>query len=177
MIHLAHLLYELRLLSHQSGEWTLFSAHINETELNLLFEKFLFNFFRIEQDEYRVHGERMRWGLEGNDEYLPRMETDVSLTHKRKCKKIIIDAKFYKQMFQMNYDKLSFHSHHMYQMFTYLQHQPEDLEVRGILIYPENGYEIKEIYRFNERMSFEVATVNLEASWLEIERELQMIIK
>lgn len=176
VIHLAHLLFELTLLSHQHGEWTLFSANISEAELNRLFERFLFNFYQMEQDEYRVHREHMRWDLDGNDAFLPRMETDVSLTHKELSKKIIIDAKFYKNMFQMNHNKASFHSQNMYQMFTYINHQQENLSVRGILIYPYNGYEVKEVYRYNDRLMFEVATVNLEKSWQEIENELLMII-
>src|SRR5699024_6506950 len=133
MIQLAHLLFELKLLSHQRGDWDLYSANLNEGELNRLFERFLYNFYLLEQRDYRVHGEYMRWNLEGNEAFLPRMETDVSLTHKRKQKKIIIDAKFYRHMFQTSYEKRSFHSHNMYQMFTYLQHQPSHLNVRGIL--------------------------------------------
>ena len=46
MIHIARLLHELTLLSHKQGNWSLFSAEINETSMNQLFEKFLFHFYQ-----------------------------------------------------------------------------------------------------------------------------------
>src|SRR5690625_1984231 len=176
MFHIAHLLFELELLSHQSGDVELFQPNITEGDLNRIFEKFLFYFFQIEQKEYRVHGEHMQWQLEGNRTYLPRMETDVSLTHRLEKKKIIIDAKFYRNMFQINFDKRSFHSHNMYQMFTYLHHQPNDYELRGILIYPANEQVIHEKYMYNERVSFEIKSIDLGAQWNTIYDELVDIL-
>jgi len=176
MIHLAHLLFELELLSHKSGAWDLFSADLSDAELNRIFEKFLFHFYQLEQKNYRVHGEHLFWQLEGNQAFLPRMETDVSLTHKKKQEKIIMDAKFYRHIFQTNFEKMSFHSHNMYQMFTYLKHQSEELVVRGILIYPKNDYMVKEKYTYNERISFEVITIDLDSTWNEIKDELMEII-
>ena len=66
MIHIARLLHELTLLSHKQGNWSLFSAEIDETSMNQLFEKFLFHFYRIEQRDYHVKVEKMQWKLEGN---------------------------------------------------------------------------------------------------------------
>lgn len=177
IIHLAYLLFMLQLLSHKQGDWTLFTASLSDSELNRLFERFLFNFYKQKQEKYKVHGEYFPWELEGNKDFLPRMETDVSLTHKYKNEKIIIDAKFYQNIFQTNFNKESFHSHNMYQMFTYLQHQKEDQFVRGILIYPYNGRHIKEVYRYDDKMMFEVMTVNLGAQWEQIEGELLKIIE
>lgn len=178
MIHLARLLYELKLLSHRQGDWSLFTVHMDEGALNRLFETFLLNFYRHEQKDYRVKSERLQWKLSGNAAFLPSMLTDVSLTHRKKQKKIIIDAKFYKNMFQVNYDKISFHSGNMYQMFTYLNHQPNELEqLRGILIYPFNGQEINEVYQWDDRMKMEVLTVNLGEKWHEIYQELMDVVK
>ena len=93
MIHIARLLHELTLLSHKQGNWSLFSAEINETSMNQLFEKFLFHFYRIEQKDYQVKVEQMQWKLDGNTALLPSMRTDISLIHKREPKKIVMDAK------------------------------------------------------------------------------------
>lgn len=62
-------------------------------------------------------------------------------------------------------------------MSVFLNHQPDDLSVRGILIYPYNGREIAEVYRHDERLTFEVVTINLDARWEELKRELQQIIE
>ncbi|MGM8366363.1 McrC family protein [Virgibacillus sp. W0181] len=177
MVHLARLLYELQLLSHNRGDWSLYAVPVTDTELNRLFEKFLFHFYRLEQSIYRVKSERLDWNLTGNQALLPSMLTDVSLLHRKEQKKIIIDAKFYKHMFQVHHDKRSFHSGNMYQMFTYLHHQPKELEnLRGILVYPFNGHEIHEVYLWDERVAIEVMTVNLAASWRDIYEELMQVV-
>ena len=172
MIHIARLLHELTLLSHKQGNWSLFSAEINETSMNQLFEKFLFHFYRIEQRDYHVKVEKMQWKLEGNIALLPSMRTDISLIHKREPKKIVVDAKFYKNVFQEFYGKASFQSHNMYQLFTYLMHQSDDIEVQGVLIYPYNGTNVDETYQWNERVTMKVMTVNLDESWEKIYERL-----
>jgi 5-methylcytosine-specific restriction enzyme subunit McrC len=176
MIHLAMMLFELSLLSHKQGKWSLFSAELDEKALNGIFEKFLFHFYRIEQKDYRVSSEVLMWRLEGNTSFLPQMKTDVSLTHQNGVEKIIIDAKFYKNAFQENFGKSTFHSHNMYQLFTYLMHQKKELQLRGILIYPTNGTVIDEKYQWSENVWMEVMTVDLDGSWKEIHRRLMAVV-
>jgi 5-methylcytosine-specific restriction enzyme subunit McrC len=176
MIHIARLLHEFTLLSHKYGNWSLFSAELDETSLNQIFEKFLFHFYRIEQGDYRVSSEIMQWQLEGNQNFLPSMKTDVSLTHKSEPRKIIVDAKFYKNIFQEHYGKSTFHSHNLYQLFTYLMHQPKEITLRGILIYPFNGVEIDEAFRWDERLTVQVMTLNLNDSWKAIYRKLISVV-
>jgi 5-methylcytosine-specific restriction enzyme subunit McrC len=176
MVHIARLLHELTLLSHKHGNWNLFEAKLDETSLNQLFEKFLFHFYRIEQKECRVQSEVLQWQLEGNRSLLPTMKTDVSLSHKNGQKKVVIDAKFYKNIFQENYGKASLHSHNLYQLFTYLKHQPQQMKLRGILIYPFNGVIVDETFSWNDRITMEVMTIDLDDSWKEIYRKLLSIL-
>jgi len=176
MIHMAKLLHELTLLSHKKGNWSLFSAELDEISLNQIFEKFLFNFYKLEQKEYKVASEKMNWNLKGNPSLLPTMQTDVSLTHKREPKKIVMDAKYYKNIFQQHFGKSSFHSHNMYQLFTYLMHQPQDMDLRGVLVYPYNGYAVEEVYHWDDHMTMEIMTLNLDESWLEIYKRLISIL-
>lgn len=176
VLQIALLLHEMTLLSHKNGNWSLFSAQLDERSLNGIFEKFLFNFYKIEQKDYRVKGEGIQWKLDGNKAFLPGMRTDVSLVHKNKPEKIIIDAKFYKNIFQVHHGKSSFRSDNMYQLFTYLMHQEPDLNLRGILIYPFNGTAVDEKYVWNERMTMEVVTLNLEGAWKDIFYKLKEVI-
>ncbi len=177
MIHLARLFHELKLLSHKHGKWSLFSVELEDSALNSIFEKFLLRFYQMEQKQHRVWSERLHWKLEGNSSFLPTMQTDVSMLHKNKQEKIIIDAKFYKNMFQEHFGNQSFHSHNLYQLFTYLMHQPEDLSIRGILIYPYNGYLVNETYQWNGRVSIEVVSLNLGDAWGEIYNRLKRLIE
>lgn len=64
----------------------------------------------------------------------------------------------------------------MYQLFTYLLHQPEDYERKGILLYPYNGIDLYEEYRWNERTTMGFATVNLDQPWPAIHRQLLSLI-
>lgn len=176
MIHIARLLHELTLLSHKHGKWSLFSAEVDETSLNRIFEKFLFHFYRNEQKDYQVQSEVMQWNLIGNQSLLPTMKTDISLSHKNGQQKIVMDAKFYRNIFQKHFGKTSFHSHNLYQMFTYLMHQRKDLTLRGILIYPYNGTEVDEKFMWDDRMTVEVLTLNLEDSWGDIYKKLMSVL-
>ncbi|KIL49261.1 hypothetical protein KP78_07290 [Jeotgalibacillus soli] len=162
MIHLARMLFELKLVSHKQGKWSLFTTELDERTRNGIFERFLFQFYMIEQKDYRVSSEIIMWGLDGNNAFLPQMKTDVSLSHKNGQEKIIIDAKFYKNVSQEYFGKSTFHSHNMYQLFTYLMHQEKDLELRGILIYPKNITDVNEKYQWSENISMEVMTVDLD---------------
>lgn len=177
MIHIAKMLYELQLLSHKSGEWSLFTASLNDTDLNRIFEEFLLRFYQLEQNQYHVQSEKLQWQLEGNTALLPGMRTDVSMTHKNGKKKIIIDAKFYKEIFQNYYDKSSFRSGHMYQLFTYLMHQPQKLKLRGVLLYPFNGKVIDEVYEWRENTSIEIKSIHLGEGWTELYKRLIKIIQ
>ena len=176
MIHIAKMLHELTLLSHKQGSWSLFTAKMDDKAINHLFEKFLFHFYRLEQKEFKVTSERFQWKLTGNQSFLPTMVTDISLTNRNGQEKIIMDAKFYKHIFQEHFGKESFHSHNLYQLFTYLMHQPKELKVRGILIYPKNGKDVQESFVWDERMSIEVMTLNLDSSWKEIYARLMSVV-
>lgn len=176
VLQIARLLHEMTLLSHKNGNWTLFSAELDERALNGLFEKFLFNFYRLEQQDYQVKAEGVQWKLEGDKTYLPGMRTDVSLTHRKEPEKIIIDAKFYKNIFQVHHGKSTFHSHNMYQLFTYLMHQPQEMDLRGILIYPFNDMAVDEKYKWNERITIEIKSLDLNDSWQNIYGSLKAML-
>lgn len=177
IIQLAQLIFEFHFLAHRSGDWNLYSVHINDQDLSVIFEKFLFHFYRLEQRNYRVKSDKIEWQLNGDETFLPTMQTDISLNHKQKLKKIIIDAKFYKDIFQYNHGKASFRSDNMYQMFAYLSHQSKELtDVRGVLIYPYNGQRLKKDYRWDDRISLEIMTVNLSNEWREIYNELLTVV-
>lgn len=175
-LHIAQLLHEFTLLSHRQGGWSLFNAQLDERSLNALFEKFLFHFYRLEQQDFQVSSEVIQWQLEGNREFLPGMRTDISMIHKKRSEKIVMDAKFYRNLFQTHYGKSSFHSHNLYQLFTYLMHQPASDCLRGILVYPTNGIEVSEKYKWSDRITVEVMTVNLDDSWSEIHERLLGVV-
>lgn len=177
IIHIARLLHEVQLLSHKKGEWSLFTVELSESEMNSLFEKFLLYFYQREQPYYRAGSRQMTWNLKGNQSLLPSMQTDITLVHRRENKRIVIDAKFHKNTFQQNFGKNSFKSENLYQIFTYLMHQPKEVDVRGVLIYPSNdNKELTEHYEWDDRMKIEIYQVNLNNSWYAIKNRLLSVI-
>jgi len=175
-IQIARMIYELTLLMHTEGKWDLFNAEIEEASFHQIFEKFLLNFYNIEQNEYTVKPEILRWDLVGNVSLLPVMKTDVSMIHRTKNEKIIIDAKYYRNIFREYQNKRSLNSGHLYQLFGYLNHQPKNFNLKGILIYPTNGFEVHEVYQRKENMCISVQTVNLNNSWKDIHKELMNFV-
>lgn len=55
-------------------------------------------------------------------------------------------------------------------------HQPDDLDLRGILIYPFNGVEVDETFKWDDRIKIDVLTLNLDNSWKDIYRKLISIL-
>ena len=65
----------------------------------------------------------------------------------------------------------------MYQLFTYLQHQPKEIEnVRGILVYPYNGINMNEKYHWDDRITMEIMTIDLGAKWDKIKESLLQLL-
>lgn len=174
-IQIARMIYDLTMLMHKAGKWDLFNAEIAEKSFHQLFEDFLLNFYKIEQNEYFVKREKMRWNLSGNTKILPEMKTDISMIHRSRDEKIIIDAKYYRDIYKEYKNKKSLNSGHLYQIFAYLNHQSET-SLKGILIYPTNGFEVHEVFQWNDNMSISIQTINLNTSWSNIYKELMEFV-
>ncbi len=76
---------------------------IYEKELASLYENFVFNFYKKELTNIKVHRPIINWNLESdpftnNEEYLPLMKTDIVL--EKVDSQLIIDTKFYKNFLE-----------------------------------------------------------------------------
>lgn len=93
-------------------------------------------------------------------------------------RKIIIDAKYYKEVLQTHYNKESIRSSNLYQLFAYLKNEKSsnDFTTEGILIYPTVQKELEENYLIDGH-KVKIATINLNQDWEEIEMDLLGIIK
>jgi 5-methylcytosine-specific restriction enzyme subunit McrC len=113
----------------------------DEVKMRMVFQDFVFNFYKLNQKEYSVSSPKLTWGAVGDEEtlkLLPNMYTDVSLSSP--TRRIILDTKYYAEAFQSNWGKQSFHSSHLYQLNTYLdaaqRTSNDDRRLDGILLYP-----------------------------------------
>lgn len=161
-----------------------------EETMNKIYEKFLLKFYEVKLlTTHKVKGSaRFNWELEkisDGDFNLPLMETDIEIRKIGSKDLIVVDAKYYIKAFNDRYEAKTFHSANLYQMSAYLNHYEKEKNekgelsynnVRGILLYPSNGYDFYETFKKNDKYFIEFATIDLSKDWKDIEENLLKII-
>ncbi|MCM1578045.1 MAG: hypothetical protein NC078_04520 [Ruminococcus sp.] len=115
-------------------------------KLDKLYEKFLRNYFKFHwRDGFSAGADKVKWDCPDKDEYLPEMNTDISLHDRMGNRKLIIDAKFYKKNVGENTKhtdetgrgKETLISEHLYQIFAYVTNESVRFggEVSGMMLY------------------------------------------
>jgi 5-methylcytosine-specific restriction enzyme subunit McrC len=184
LLNIARIIHENMLQNESDGKWVFRDFIRDEDKMAVLFEKFMFNFYKREfKGTYKVSVEMIGWQAEALDgsslEYLPAMKTDISLSND--ARKIILDAKYYKEAMTSRFDegKSKFHSTHLYQMHAYLSNlKPSEVAgklVEGALVYPTVQKEFNQAYKVNSH-KLSLRTVNLNESWQNIEKRLKQIV-
>jgi 5-methylcytosine-specific restriction enzyme subunit McrC len=185
MLLLARFLFEWRNLFDDSGIFHLFAVPDDEMKMRKVFEKFILHFYRYEQTRYWSKPEKLQWGLVGgNPSFIPEMRTDITLVDKVTKQKIIIDAKYYAQVFdRTQYGQDKIRSGHLYQLFAYLQHSLDDAPVHGILLYPTNGAAVDETYTFSllpkmggSSTNIRIYSLDLNQPWVHIHHQLLTLV-
>lgn len=145
------------------------------------YEEFIRNFYIAEVKNAEVKRERILWNFNGDSNaiaLLPRMETDVSIIFNDR--KIIIDAKYYKDIFEYNWGVKKVNIKHIYQMFAYLKNNkskyPNTFPIDGILLYPETKEEVSCCYNFDNH-NLKVKSLNLNCKWNEVYKQLIELIE
>jgi len=153
---------------------------VDEQHMSRLYEKFILEYFKREHPEITTTSSQIPWQLDdGIDAFLPVMQTDIML--KKNQKTLIIDAKYYSNTMQKNYDVHTLHSANLYQIFTYVKNkesqlQKEPHQVSGMLLYaktdedllPNNTYQMS-----GNKIS--VRTLDLDCSFQQIAAQLDAI--
>lgn len=163
----------------ESGKSRFASILEDEERMSRIFEAFVLNFFKHEQNKYQARAEHIDWDVLPNSldlHFLPIMKTDVTLRSQSKI--IILDAKFYKDMYQRSQGgRPKVRSGHLYQILSYLNNfEPlSGIEKEGVLLYPAvDEPEITYDYQIGGRR-IRVMSVDLGSPWKQIrERVLQI---
>ena len=155
----------------------------DEEQMQRVFEVFVYRFYRRHGRGFRATAQRpMRWRIEPETEagarLLPTMRPDLLLEAPNRT--IVLDTKYYRDAFQRHFDKPTFHSPNLYQMYAYVDHAARQAEagmqVEGILLYPAVGVAFDERYHTPEGRVLRVATVDLGRPWPEIHRALLALV-
>ena len=111
---------------------------------------------------------------------MPEMRSDITLSQGNRV--LIIDAKYYANTLQKQFDVPKIHSANLYQIFTYVKNKEAELansphEVSGMLLYAKTDDEI--IPHRQYRMSgnrISVQTLDLDCDFSDISRQLKQIL-
>lgn len=181
---------------NHSGKWDFVNLEEDEHAMNRIFEKFLMNFYKQEcHNDFpnisrsHIHFQLTPFGMTftkcKDDAYriLPVMETDITLYNPLTKKKIILDAKYYKETLVSRYcDTGKIRRDHLSQILSYVMNQevediPQTKETKGILVYPTVDTELDVSYVYKDTQHIiQVCTVNLNQNWETIEKRLKEII-
>ena len=173
LLNISELIYQNILINEETGIFKFKDFLRDKRQMARLFEEFIRNFYKVEIPEAKVFKEDLRWKMAGEThQFLPKMQTDISI--KINDRKLIIEAKYYKETLQKYYDSEKIHSQHLYQLFAYLKNQ-EDERAEGILIYPTVQKSLSLTYT-HEGHTIRIETLNLNQDWRGVKADLLRII-
>jgi 5-methylcytosine-specific restriction enzyme subunit McrC len=174
LLNISELIYQNLLINEENGHFQFTDFLRDERQMARLFEEFIRNFYKIEVPEAKVFREDLHWKMAGETHhFLPKMQPDISI--KINNRKLIIDAKYYKETLQKYYDSEKIHSQNLYQIFAYLKNQENEL-AEGILIYPTVQKPLSLAYT-HEGHTIRIETLNLNQDWRGVKADLLRIIK
>lgn len=166
IITICQMLYEGLLQNPSKGSMKL--LELDEKHMHRLYEKFILEYYKKEHPYLKANASYIYWQLDDNmSTGLPLMKTDITLTHKENI--LIIDAKYYKNSLQTNYNKKAIHSGNLYQIFTYVKNKTvefgENYNVSGMLLYAKTDSLDYPNYTYNmsgNKISAKVLDLNVD---------------
>lgn len=178
LIDVCRLLYDHLIPDEAKGTFRFRDFTRDEESMRLLFERFLYNFYKHEQAAFKVRRRRFSWaGAQGPAiGLLPEMLTDITLTRPGQC--LVIDAKYTPNVVQEHFHGSSkLRSGHLYQLFAYLKNLPDGASatVDGMLLYPLAQRSIDAIFRLPGHR-LRVRTIDLNRHWSLIRRDLLALL-
>lgn len=142
---------------------------VEEKLFHKLFERFIRKFFRKTYFETNVSDLKMKWNPNEKYEFIPKMHTDTTITYLNKT--LIIDTKFYKEIFGNNRNSKKFRSGHLYQIFSYVVNykiQHSNQKVAGLLLYAATKLSLEK-YRFPYNYSLGDVPISIDIIDLSVE--------
>jgi 5-methylcytosine-specific restriction enzyme subunit McrC len=172
MVEVANLVARSYLPDQRTGSKRFHPFIANEQEMGLLFENFVRNFLRREQDSFHVDAKKVAWDLDAttssDPRWLPDMRTDITLTNN--TSRIVLETKFYAASYQTHRSTTKkLISSHLYQLLTYLTHlrATPGPKPKGILLYAGTGEDHDLQYKLAGH-DISIRTINLNQSWVAI---------
>ena len=184
LLSVCRLIHKHLLVDEQSGPARF--MEFSEERMASLYEQFIINFYKREQDRYHVNpgGRTIHWIKQGTphryEGMIPRMEADVILEERRQpSRRVILDAKYYSAALSTRYEREKIRSAHLYQILAYLRNRESGSENgmrhEGMLLYPAVNSEIWADLCL-EGFAIRVRSINLAQDWRRIHTDMLALI-
>ena len=155
---------------------------IDEQRMCRLYEKFILEYYRKEHPEVSARASQIPWQLDdGFSDMLPVMQSDITLSQGNRT--LIIDAKYYAQNTQTQYDVHTVHSGNLYQIFTYVKNKDSEYgdtphDVAGMLLYAKTDAQVQpdHVYHMSGN-KISVRTLDLNCDFAGIAAQLDRIVE
>ena len=190
IISVCEMLYANMLPDKQRhGEYRFLDFSRDEKKMEIIFESFLRNFYHQEcsREFPIVKRSRIHFQIEAINaediDLMPEMETDVTLDNPKEGKRIILDAKYYNDMFvSHNGAAKKLRREHVSQIISYVENQedssePRTLQAKGIMVYPKTNVHVENADFEKNGHAYRFCTVNLAQDWKAIDARLRQIIQ
>jgi len=184
VLNVSRIIHDNIVLDERTGTYEFVDFIRDEKKMASVFENFVRNFYREElrHNGYEVKPEIIHWDVGEAEplaiDYLPVMKTDISITSP--TRKIIIDTKYYKECFQVHFDKRTLISGHFYQLIEYLENSDaqsgNSFKSEGILLYPAVDFHESIPFPVLRGHKVTVRMINLNQEWRKISVDLLSFI-
>ena len=177
LINICNLVLDGLLLTTEQGKYRL-ANYLDEQKMHRLYEKFILEYYRYHYPELRANPDQIEWNVDDNNiVFLPSMQTDITLKYHKKT--LIIDAKYYSQTMQTQYDISTLKSANLYQIYTYVKNQDKDNtgNVSGLLLYAKTDEDITPDFEYKMSGNLIGAkTLDLNCDFSLLSKQLNLIV-
>ena len=177
LLNICYLVLKHLLQTTDDGQYKL--IEFSDEQMNLLFQRFVYEYFNQEHNELSVSAPTMKWSDESEEKnplisFLPIMKTDIVLKDKHSDKTLIIDTKYYKKILNENYGKQTIKPEHLYQIFAYVKNMDTHNtgNVSGLLLYAKTEDE-----GFPEGEPIMIGRNSIGARTLDLNRDFKAIAR
>lgn len=176
LMYICYFLFDSLVPTTEEGKYKF--RQFSEENMARLYEKFVLNYYLYHHSYLKPKSESIKWSTD--EEYntlLPQMHTDIML--KFNDKTLIIDTKYYSKIHQKRYDRETFHSNNLYQIFAYVKnHDSKNTgKTSGMLLYAKT----KDTESIDKNFSISnnkiaIKTLDLNKYFNEISNQLNQIV-
>jgi 5-methylcytosine-specific restriction enzyme subunit McrC len=182
LLRVCALAFEALLPEPGTGRFHFRDVLADPREMGLIFQDFVRNFFRLEQHQFVVKGERVHWMVDDSvglgHHFLPAMYTDTSLVDGERT--IIVECKWTPTTLQVGRGTKKLRSDHLYQLHAYMsQHARAQLHpgtVEGLLLYPLVDDSVDVALNLKGQW-IRIRTIDLGTSWSDIRTQLLELVR